>query len=89
VGLSRSRLEHLFKQELGISMRRYLCRVRLQTALRSLANRALRISEIAYQVGFAHPSNFDHAFRQEYGVSPRRYRSILDAQSSLAESTKE
>ena len=74
VGLSASRLAHLFRDEVGKSIRSYIVECRLQTAARLLEATHERISQIAYSVGFADISNFNHAFKKRFGMSPGEYR---------------
>src|SRR5689334_16710247 len=74
VGLSTSRLAHLFRDEVGKSIRSYIVECRLQTAARLLEATHERISQIAYSVGFADISNFNHAFKKRFGMSPGEYR---------------
>jgi AraC family transcriptional regulator, arabinose operon regulatory protein len=75
VGLSSSRLEHLFKMEVGVSIREYVLRHRLQAAAHLLAATDLRIKEICYRVGFGDFSGFDHLFKRTFGIAPSDYRS--------------
>jgi transcriptional regulator GlxA family with amidase domain len=74
VNLRPSRLEHLFKTDTTKSIRMFVTESRLDKAATLLEVSELRISEIAYEVGYADPANFDHAFRARFGVSPRKYR---------------
>jgi transcriptional regulator GlxA family with amidase domain len=74
VGLRTSRLEHLFKHHMKVSIREFVKRQRIRRAADLIAETEGRISEICYAVGFTDPSNFNHAFKQYYGMSPRAYR---------------
>jgi AraC family transcriptional regulator of arabinose operon len=74
VGLSASRLAHLFREETGVSIQSYIRERRLMMAAMLLVQTHERISQIAYSVGFGDVSNFNHAFKQRFGVSPRQYR---------------
>jgi AraC-like DNA-binding protein len=75
VGLSPSRLEHLFKMDVGVSIREYVLVHRLEAAADLLAATDLRIKEICYQVGFGDVAGFDHLFKRKFGVAPSDYRS--------------
>jgi len=75
VGLSPSRLEHLFKMDLGVSIREYVLVHRLELAAQLLATTNLLVKEICYQVGFSNLSGFDHLFKKKFGVAPSDYRS--------------
>ncbi len=75
VGLSRSRFEHLFKQEIGQDYRAYLVRTRMARAKQLLAAKSnLRIRDIAVKVGYAHAHNFMRAFKKHLGKTPGQYR---------------
>lgn len=75
--ISRSHFEHLFKRETGTSFRRYRKRLRLRRAAAMLSDWRLRISEVAYAVGYGDPSNFSRDFRQAFRTSPTEYRRLL------------
>jgi AraC-like DNA-binding protein len=74
VNLAPSRLQHLFKSHLRISIRQHIQQRRLAEAARLIVSTHLRISEIVYYIGFRDVSNFNHAFRRTFGVAPRDYR---------------
>ncbi len=73
-GLSVSRLAHVFKAQVGMTVTAYLNMVRVKWAEFYLINSQLRISETAFQVGFGNLSHFNHVFRQATGLSPTEYR---------------
>ncbi len=81
VNLRPSRLEHLFKMAVSMSIRDHVRQRRIAEAARLLRETFQRVSEISQSVGFRDPSNFDHAFRRETGVSPREYRKRAHAQT--------
>jgi AraC family transcriptional regulator of arabinose operon len=74
MGLSPSRLRHLFRNETGMSIRAFIKDSRLRRAANLLSETYLRVSEICYAVGFQDLSNFSRAFHSKYGVGPRAYR---------------
>jgi AraC-like DNA-binding protein len=73
-GLSVSRLAHVFKAQIGMSVTAYLNMVRVQWARYYLTSSSLRISETAFEVGFGNLSHFNHVFRRATGLSPTQYR---------------
>jgi AraC-like DNA-binding protein len=73
-GLSVSRLAHVFKAQVGMSITAYLNMVRVNWARYYLTNSSLRVSETAFQVGFGNLSHFNHVFRRATGLSPTQYR---------------
>ena len=48
--------------------------LRRRLALRYVEDRSLRLSQIAYLLGYSEPSAFNHAFRRWTGRSPNAYR---------------
>jgi AraC-like DNA-binding protein len=73
-GLSVSRLAHVFKAQVGMSVTAYLNMVRVKWAEYYLVNSQFRVSETAFQVGFGNLSHFNHVFREATGLSPTQYR---------------
>jgi AraC family transcriptional regulator of arabinose operon len=78
VGLSSSRLAHIFRSEVGMSIQSYLVERRLVMAAMLIVQSDERISQIAYSVGFRDVSNFNHAFKRRFTMSPRAYRARHD-----------
>jgi transcriptional regulator GlxA family with amidase domain len=74
VNLSRSRLTHLFRSEVGCSPGRYLREARLDRARHLVEESSLSIKEIMARVGFNDPSHFTRDFSRRHGASPRRIR---------------
>ena len=64
----------IFKRATGLTFTQYLSRVRVEKAKKLLLNPHLRISEIAYNVGFQSLTHFNRVFRQVVGQSPTEYR---------------
>lgn len=67
----------MFKKATGINFTDYLSRVRTERAKHLLLNRNLRISEIAYEVGFQSLTHFNRVFKRILGQSPTDYRGQL------------
>lgn len=67
----------MFKKATGINFTDYLSRVRTERAKNLLLNRNLRVSEIAYEVGFQSLTHFNRVFKRILGRSPTEYRSQL------------
>ena len=64
----------MFKKATGLTFTDYLSRVRVEKAKTLLLNPHLRISEIAYDVGFQSLTHFNRMFRKIAGESPTVYR---------------
>jgi AraC-like DNA-binding protein len=67
-GLSESRFLHLFRDELGTSVRRYRIWVRLVHAGTAIAAGA-NMTEAAMKSGFASPSHLADRFKSTFGLS--------------------
>jgi AraC-like DNA-binding protein len=66
-----------FKKATGITFTDYLGRVRVEKAKNLLLNPHLRVSEIAYAVGFQSLTHFNRVFRVLTGDSPTHFREKL------------
>ena len=64
----------MFKKATGLNFTDYLSRVRIEKAKNFLLNPNLRVSEIAYAVGFQSLTHFNRVFRKLAGQSPTQYR---------------
>jgi AraC-like DNA-binding protein/ligand-binding sensor protein len=64
----------LFKKATGLTFTDYLGRVRVEKAKNLLLNPHLRVSEIAYTVGFQSLTHFNRIFRKITGESPTDFR---------------
>jgi AraC-like DNA-binding protein len=67
----------MFKKGTGLNFTEYVCRVRIESAKNLLLNPNLRISEIAYQVGFQSLTHFNRVFKKTVGEAPTEYRAKL------------
>ena len=74
VSLSPSRLAHLFKEEVGMSVIEMLLQLRLNQAARLLTFSERSVNQVAQDVGFASPFYFSRQFKRVYGVNPTAYR---------------
>jgi len=69
IGLSESRFIHLFTENAGLPMRRYiLWRRVIRTVDAILSGSSLTMA--AHQAGFADSAHFSRTFRQTFGLSP-------------------
>jgi YesN/AraC family two-component response regulator len=67
----------LFKRHTGMNFTEYVSRLRVERAKELLANPNLRISEIAYEVGFQSLTHFNRIFRKLGGQAPTAYRDSI------------
>jgi AraC-like DNA-binding protein/ligand-binding sensor protein len=69
----------LFKRHTGVSFTEYVSRLRTEKANKLLLNLNLRVSEIAYEVGFQSLTHFNRVFKRILHESPSEYRARLQA----------
>jgi AraC-like DNA-binding protein len=74
MGVSRSQLHRLLKEQTNLSASRYTRYRRLLQARHLLSTTDLRVSEICDQVGFNNPENFTTYFTDEFQLNPSDFR---------------
>lgn len=74
VGLSPSRLAHLFQEQTGQSPRAFAEERRMAHARQLLRLTALPVAAVAAECGFDSPFYFANRFRLATGMSPREFR---------------
>ena len=67
----------MFKKVTGINFTDYVARVRIEKSKNLLLNPNLRVSEIAFEVGFQSLTHFNRVFKKILGQSPTGYRAQL------------
>ncbi|MCF6348345.1 MAG: helix-turn-helix transcriptional regulator [Flavobacteriaceae bacterium] len=67
--LSESRFSHLFKEQIGIPVRRYILWCRIQEALKELL-KGNNFTKSAHAAGFSDSAHFSRTFSEMFGVSP-------------------
>lgn len=87
LGISRTRLYHMFEASGGVL--HYIRKRRLLAAHAALSDPAnsQRILEIAEAAGFDTPANFSRAFKTEFGYTPRDARELATASHSAFRAT--
>ena len=76
VGINRSYLTSIFKQQLGMSPQEYLINFRIEKAADLLRTTADPIGSIAVAVGYSDPLTFSKAFRKKTNMTPTEYRKM-------------
>ncbi|HZR05555.1 MAG TPA: helix-turn-helix domain-containing protein [Candidatus Udaeobacter sp.] len=69
----------VFHKATGLKFTDYVARMRLEDARTRLLNPNLRISEIAYDVGFQSLTQFNRTFKRVFGQSPSEFRARLSS----------
>lgn len=67
----------VFKKSTGLNFTDYVSRVRIERAKNLTLNPNLRISDIAFEVGFQSLTHFNRVFKKITGMSPTDYRARL------------
>lgn len=74
VGVSASRLSHVFRAQFGRSVGTYLRDLRVEAAARALRESDDSIATIAEACGFADQAHLCRMFRARHGAAPMEYR---------------
>lgn len=67
----------LFKKVTGVNFTEFVSRMRTERAKNLLLNPNLRVSEIAYEIGFQSLTHFNRVFKNIVGQSPTEFRAQL------------
>ncbi len=74
LGLSRTRMIHVFGEVVGTTPHRYLVERRIAHAARLLASTSRPVIDICFDSGFGSVARFQAAFRRAWGMTPSQYR---------------
>jgi AraC-like DNA-binding protein len=72
--MSLSTFKRKFKAVYNESPAKYFTKMKMKKAAERLLNKALRISDIAYELGYESLTTFNRAFKEQMGKSPSEYR---------------
>jgi AraC-like DNA-binding protein len=77
LGINRTKINEILKEEFGFTFTSYLNKLRLTEASRLLSEKEhANVAEIAYSVGYNNVTYFNKLFKNEYGCTPRTFRSL-------------
>lgn len=76
LGINRTKVNQLLREETSLTFAGYLNRLRLTEAARLLTEEQMGVAEAAYAVGFGNLSHFNRTFKKEYGCSPSGYKKL-------------
>lgn len=74
VGLSRTRLQVRFRDEVGVSLHAFLAEMRLRRAERLIQSTNLTFADIAERCGFRHHEYLGYILKKARGITPRQLR---------------
>ncbi|MCR8659939.1 helix-turn-helix transcriptional regulator [Paenibacillus endoradicis] len=81
VGLSPNHLSHLFKEQLGISIHKFVSSIRIEQAKKKILEGKHTLTTISEQVGFTSIYSFSRAFKSMVGTSASQFHSLHTSQS--------
>lgn len=65
-----TKFKESFKLVFGLAPLQYRNRIRMEYAREELMHQRKTASELSYELGYAHPSNFTATFKQYFGKLP-------------------
>lgn len=71
-GMGKTKFKKIFKQVFGSPPKQYHHKIKMDFAKDELLKKIKSSSEIAYDLGYAHPSKFTRAFKNYFGDLPSR-----------------
>ena len=74
VGLSASRLSHLFREETGIPLKKYIQHRKMVKSIHGIHHR-LSLTDAAHHGGFSDQPHFIKIFKRMFGILPKKTRS--------------
>jgi AraC family transcriptional regulator len=75
--LSTFHFVRAFKQSFGLPPHRYLSSLRMERAKSLLADPAMSVTQVGFNLGFSETSSFTTTFRKHTGLTPTAYRQSL------------
>ena len=63
----------LFREHTGLTVSEYIRRLRLSKSALRLKSGTVRVTQIAYDLGFGSVDGYQRAFRREFGCNPAEY----------------
>ena len=80
--VSKYHISHIFKENMGISIHKYVIKKRLNL-FKDYIYRNDSINNAYLLCGFSDYSSFYRDFKKEYGISPNEYKTKIDKENSL------
>jgi AraC-like DNA-binding protein len=78
--ISRNTLQGAFKHELGIGIRKYKLKQKMEQA-KQMLEEGKDIKEIAFTLNYSQTRNFSNAFKKYYGVIPTEWALVQNTTS--------
>lgn len=77
VFLSHTTMYRKLKASTGKTPSQFIRKIKMRKAVELLADSKLKISEVAYELGFSDPAYFSKVFKKEYGEQPGKMRTRI------------
>lgn len=88
IGVSDNRLMHLFKDHMGLPLRRYLLWLRVRRVAMMIKD-GVNITEAAHTAGFSDAAHLSRTFKEMFGVPPTFFLNSIEMDSiQLCESVQ-
>ena len=71
--INRNYLNKIFKEEIGVSIKRFILQYRMDMAAAMIRRSEKNLKEIAAEVGFEDPLYFSRFFKKQFGMSPSEF----------------
>ncbi|HEX7027730.1 MAG TPA: AraC family transcriptional regulator [Gammaproteobacteria bacterium] len=76
LGINRTKINELLRDELGMTFNAYLKKLRLAEATRLLSRDGANVADIARSVGYKNVPYFITLFKDEYGCTPKTFKDL-------------
>ena len=73
LGYSESHISHSFREKMGITLREYICRKKVEASLDFLTSGRYSVTQIAQMLNYSSLQAFSKAFQRIVGCSPTEY----------------
>lgn len=74
IGISSAYLSRLFHSEVGMTVRDYIKKCKIEAAMQMLKETNFAMSDIAYILSFPSQSYFTEVFKKQEGITPSQWR---------------
>ena len=71
-GMGKTKFKNMFKQVFGCPPKQYHQKIKMDYAKEELQKNIKTSTEIAYEIGYSHPSKFTRAFKNHFGCPPSK-----------------
>lgn len=75
-GIHVSYLQNLFSRNIGCGIMTYVNNLRIEQACFLLKNSSMKVTDIAFQVGFNSRQHFSYTFEKRFHIGPKQYRKL-------------